>query len=120
MTDQIRRKADAADTCNRSNTSSRISLSLSKHLDTTWQRSHAPPLLASPDTKAQELFAWMAVPEEQDGFHQRCRVERVTGTCDWFLGTKEFNSWRERPVSIGDEGILWCQGKCGIGKTVLV
>ena len=65
------------------------------------------------------MFAWMAVPEEQDSFHQRCQAERFTGTCDWFLGTREYESWREHPVSTGDEGILWCEGKPGIGKTVL-
>lgn len=117
MTNQVRSKVESADIGIRSN--SRISLALAERLATTWQRSHATPLLTAPDTRAQQMFAWMAVPEEQDSFHQRCQAERFTGTCDWFLGTKEYESWREHPVSTGDEGILWCQGKSGIGKTVL-
>ena len=94
-------------------------MSLTEHLPTTWQRSNAPPLNTAPDTKAQQVFAWMAAPEEQDRFHQRCKAGRVTGTCDWFFGTKEYESWREFPVSTGGRGILWCQGKPGIGKTML-
>ena len=117
MANHFRKRAQETDICSRSN--SRNITCLAEDLARTWQHSHAPLGLTAPDTRAQQIFALMAVPEEQDRFHQQCQAERVTGTCDWFLETKEYESWREHPVSTGDEDILWCQGKPGIGKTVL-
>ena len=92
---------------------------LTEHLATTRQRSHAPPLSTVTDTKARQIFARMSVLEEQDSFHQQCRAQRFTGTCDWLLGTKVYELWRENHRSTEGRDILWCHGKSGIGKTML-
>lgn len=117
LSSQTRQRAELADVFNRSKR--RSLTSLTEHLATTRQRNQFPPLLTAADTKAQRIFARMSVPEEQDNFHQRCRAERFTGTCDWFLGTTTYESWREHLKCPGDWGVLWCQGKSGIGKTML-
>ena len=114
---QTRKRAEVVDISNKSN--GHTSLCLTEHLATNRQRSHFPPLLTAVDTKAQRIFACMSVPKEQDSFHQRCRAARFTGTCDWFLGTKIYESWREHLKCSGEWGVLWCQGNSGIGKTML-
>ena len=76
-------------------------------------------MLHAPITKCQELLAWIAGPEGQEKFHEQCRAERIAGTCEWFLAKEQFQSWLERPSSTGGEDILWCQGRPGIGKTML-
>ena len=94
-------------------------MSRTECLATGWQRGCAPSLLTTTNPKVQHVFAKIGVPEEQDSFHQRYQAERVTGPCDWFLRTNEYESWRDHPVSTGDKGILWCHGRPGIGKTML-
>lgn len=83
------------------------------------KRDFNQPLLHAPSTKAQELFAWIAGPEGEDKIHERCRAERIAGTCEWFLERKEFESWLQRPSGPGDEVIFWCVGRPGIRKTML-
>ena len=85
-----------------------------------WRVNHPPSLLTEPDTTTDQIFARIAAPEPQEKFHARCRAVRVAGTCQWFLDTGNFQSWRQRRRSPGDRGILWCQGNPGIGKTILV
>ena len=85
-----------------------------------WRINHPPSLLTEPDTMTDQIFARIAAPEPQEKFHARCRAVRVAGTCQWLLDTDKFQSWRQRKRSTGDRGIFWCQGKPGIGKTILV
>ena len=87
---------------------------------TIWRMIHPPSLLTEPDTMADQIFARVAAPEPQENFHAQCRAVRVAGTCQWFLDTDEFQSWRQRKRPARDKGIFWCQGKPGIGKTILV
>lgn len=84
-----------------------------------WRQVENSALLSVRNTKAEQIFAWIASPKDQDVFHQQCRAERVTGTCEWLIDTQRFQSWIQHPSRTGDEGIFWCQGKPGIGKTML-
>lgn len=76
-------------------------------------------LLKASSTKAQEIFSWIAEPGRQEEIHAQRRAERLAGTCEWFLNTKEYRSWLQGPSYTSDEAILWCQGRPGIGKTML-
>ena len=84
-----------------------------------WRTNHPRPLLTEPGTMVDQVFARVAAPEPQEDIHAQCRAECIQGTCQWFLETSEFRSWRQRKRPIGDKGIFWCWGRPGIGKTIL-
>jgi NACHT domain len=42
-------------------------------------------------------------------------IERVEGTCRWFLDTSQYQKWQED----GGSAILWITGDAGCGKTTL-
>ena len=86
---------------------------------TIWRINQPLTLVTEPDRMADQIFARVAAPEPQEEFHAQCRAARVAGTCQWFLETHEFQSWRKRKRPTGARGILWCQGRPGIGKTIL-
>lgn len=85
-----------------------------------WPQGENAALVSSPMTEAEQTFAWLAGPKDQGTFHEQRRAERITGTCEWLIDTRQFQSWLRHPSDPGDESILWCQGKAGIGKTMLV
>lgn len=92
---------------------------MSEYYSAAVQPNHHWPLLREPNRNAQEMFAWIAESEGQEELHKQCRAERIAGTCEWFLASKEFQSWSQRSSYTGDETIFWCQGRPGIGKTML-
>ena len=92
---------------------------LSEYHSKAVQPKHHWPLLETRNTKAHEIFARIAEPRGQEEFHEKVRAERLAGSCEWFLDREEFRSWSQRPSQASDEAILWCQGRPGIGKTML-
>ena len=77
------------------------------------------PMISNPrNTKVEQIVARVGSPQDQVKFHERCQVERITGTCEWIFKNKKFQLWLQRAFEVGDE-ILWCHGKPGIGKTML-
>ena len=86
---------------------------------TIWRIHHPLTLATDPDNMADQIFARVAGPKPQEEFHAQCRTERIAGTCQWFLDTNEFQLWRERKQFKGDRGVLWCQRRPGIGKSIL-
>ncbi len=85
----------------------------------SWPQAENVALLSSAMTKGEQIFAWLAGPKDQGTFHEQRRAERITGTCEWLIDTRQFQSWLRHPFDAGDESTLWCQGKAGIGKTML-
>ncbi|KAL9033159.1 MAG: hypothetical protein Q9214_007642, partial [Letrouitia sp. 1 TL-2023] len=100
----------------------------SEDFSTIHQRLNPPAVLYQPGMATQELFAWLAISAGQDEFeiecdeqqelHNECQLEHIPGTGDWFLRASKFEIWRDH-VPNGEQRILWCQGKPGIGKTML-
>ncbi|KAK8188776.1 uncharacterized protein BKA78DRAFT_158599 [Phyllosticta capitalensis] len=54
-------------------------------------------------------------PLDFSGSHEQVYDEVAPGTCQWFLQSEEFTSWRSNQVQN-----LWCFGKPGAGKSSIV
>jgi len=66
------------------------------------------------DTK---IMRWLS-PLEPDRRHHTVRSGRFAGVGNWLLETSEFREWRGGPRP-ADQGVLFCFGGPGVGKTYL-
>ena len=63
------------------------------------------------------ILAWLS-PLDPKSRHQDIQERRVENIGKWLLGTEEFKRWRAG--SGGDDfnnGVLFCYGNPGVGKT---
>ena len=66
-----------------------------------------------------QILAWLS-PLEPNIRHHDVRDSRVENVGEWLLQTKRFRSWCT--VSKGgesDQGVLFCYGDPGVGKTYI-
>ncbi|KAK8241469.1 hypothetical protein HDK77DRAFT_510322, partial [Phyllosticta capitalensis] len=63
--------------------------------------------------KVRKIIEWIS-PSDLSSVPPRVREETVKGTCQWFLDSKQFRSWRKKETRH-----LWVSGKPGAGKSCL-
>ena len=64
-----------------------------------------------------QIMRWLS-PLEPNNRHQSVRTGRLGGVGDWLLETSEFREWSRGEGDAG-EGVLFCSGNPGVGKTYL-
>jgi len=64
-----------------------------------------------------KIMEWLS-PLEPDSRHHSVRTNRFEGVGDWLLETSEFREWRAGEGG-ADQGVLFCSGDPGVGKTHL-
>jgi len=64
-----------------------------------------------------QIREWLS-PLNPHQRHQDVRAERLDGVGDWFLDTSEFRKW-SKGEGESAEGVLFCSGGPGVGKTFL-
>ncbi|KAJ5949946.1 hypothetical protein N7454_001530 [Penicillium verhagenii] len=64
--------------------------------------------------KQESLISWLSAPDFERK-HLEVSAKRHSDTCHWLLKRPEFTKWEKAPGS----SILRCEGKPGIGKSVL-
>ncbi len=94
-------------------------MSASDDLDETLQRGSSEDVSQPLVSNIYEILSWVAGSEDQALLHEHYRAERIPGTYEWFLETDTYRSWLQATLPQGDRGLFWCQGKPGIGKTIL-
>ena len=94
-----------------------LTLSLAIKEDITKLRAASEDLQSSQtNIERQRAIAWLSPLSESFANQQSDTLsKRQPGTGNWLLETMEYRSWLH-----GGEGILWCYGLPGTGKSVLV
>ena len=64
-----------------------------------------------------QIVRWLS-PLEPRNRHRAVSTDRLDGVGDWFLGTSEFQEWRESEDG-AEKVVLFCSGSPGVGKTYL-
>ena len=62
-------------------------------------------------------MGWIS-PLEPDNRHHSVRANRFEGVGAWLLETREWREWRGGNGG-ADQGVLFCSGDPGVGKTHL-
>ncbi|GES60394.1 WD-repeat protein [Aspergillus terreus] len=68
------------------------------------------------ELEEREAFLHWIPTDDYDQMYEALLEKRSPGTCKWIIETKAFKTWRQRTSS----SLLWCHGKPGIGKSVLL
>ncbi|KAF8226373.1 hypothetical protein L208DRAFT_1051913, partial [Tricholoma matsutake] len=66
------------------------------------------------DKPSEELIKWISTISFNEE-HNQALDQCTPGTGTWILRSPEFNQWMTNGIRI-----LWCPGKPGVGKTILV
>ena len=66
------------------------------------------------DDEARKALDWLAGTDASSK-HQAVRKPRLANTGQWFIGGESFKEWQKC-----SKPILWCQGKAGVGKSILM
>jgi len=64
-----------------------------------------------------QIWEWLS-PLKPHQRHQDVAAERLDSVGDWFLETSEFQKWSKGEDGSQD-GVLFCSGGPGVGKTYL-
>lgn len=67
------------------------------------------------DGEIDDILKWVSAIDPQTR-HQDIRLKRMKGTGDWFLRTKEFQTWSKDEAETCRSSILGCFGIPGSGK----
>ncbi|EUC44175.1 hypothetical protein COCMIDRAFT_98978 [Bipolaris oryzae ATCC 44560] len=71
-------------------------------------------LLSIARTERREFLSWVSDIDFEE-VHQTTYTKKHRGTGDWLTREPKFQEWMQSPHS----SLLWCNGKPGIGKSVL-
>ncbi|KAL5356351.1 nucleoside phosphorylase domain-containing protein [Aspergillus floccosus] len=77
---------------------------------------HTHTCLRQGESEEREAFLHWIPTDEYDQMYDELLEKRCPGTCNWMTETKTFQNWRQ----ITSSSLLWCYGKPGIGKSVLL
>jgi len=65
------------------------------------------------------ILAWLS-PLDPKLRHQDIRDRRIEGVGEWVLQTEEFRAWSDvSEDGKSDNGVLFCYGNPGVGKTYI-